>query len=395
MMKNLYLFTVKYPYTKYAECFLEDEIIYLSKIFDHVQITPLEQEGTEEKPLPQNCSATTPLFIDKKRFVLRGLFNRQVAVKMIPMLFRKNTLTDGVRRKDWLKAYLTANNLLNSREVKEISGKLSKDDVCYFYWGKWSNVLAYFWQGRCHFVSRFHGEGDLWEECHKGFVPLRKEVTASLDAAVFISRKGERYFKERYPWCKTAFFPLGSKGIDFPSKTASKTLRVLSCSTVSKLKRVTLLYQSLLTVKDKKITWTHIGGGPEFDTLKKMVENNNSGNTVEVNLTGAVSHDEVLDYYSKHSFDMFVNLSTNEGVPVSIMEAISCDIPVIATNVGGNSEIVTEETGVLVSPNPAPEEVGEAIVKLSSIHLSPRTFWENHYDAERNYAAFSDFIYSL
>ena len=40
-MKKLYLFTVKYPYTKYAECFLEDEIEYLSRKFDQVQIIPL------------------------------------------------------------------------------------------------------------------------------------------------------------------------------------------------------------------------------------------------------------------------------------------------------------------------------------------------------------------
>ena len=393
-MKNLYLFTVKYPYTNYAECFLEDEIAYLSKKFDHIQITPLEREGLEVKPMPANCSASTPLFLNKKKFVLRGLFNWQVTKKMVPMLFRHNTLIDKVRRQDWLKAYFTANNLLNSAEVKEIAKKLSKDDVCYFYWGKWSNVMAYFWQGRCHMVSRFHGEGDLWEECHKGFVPLRAEVVKTLDAAAFISKKGEKYFKEHYPECKTRVFPLGSNDIDYSKRTPSDKIRVLSCSTVSALKRVTLIYESLLAVESKEIEWTHIGGGPMMEKLEQMVSEH-QGSHVEVKLLGAKNHDEVMDYYTKHCFDVFINLSTNEGVPVSIMEAISCDIPVVATNVGGNSEIVTEETGLLVSADPTPNEVAAAISKVIHNSFEPRLFWEKHYDAAQNYEAFADFISEL
>lgn len=393
-MKKLYLFTVKYPYTKYAECFLEDEIEYLSRKFDQVQIIPLEVEGDEIKPLPKNCTASAPLFVNRKKFLLRGFFNWRVAVTMLPMLFKRKTLFDKVRLQDWLKAYLTANNLLNSSVVSAISRNLKPEDVCYFYWGKWSNVLAYYWNGRCHLVSRFHGEGDLWEEIHHGFVPLRKEVVESLDAAVFISKKGETYFKERYPECRTKVFPLGSNDIDYCKRTPSDKIRVLSCSTVSTLKRVNLIYESLLAVEGKDIEWTHIGGGPMMEQLKQMVIEHQGGH-VEVKLLGAMNHEDVLNYYTKHCADVFVNLSTNEGVPVSIMEALSCDIPVVATNVGGNSEIVTEETGSLVSANPQPEEVAKAITSLLQKSYKPRVFWNNHYNASVNYEAFASFLSNL
>lgn len=393
-MNSLYLFTVKYPFSKYAECFLEDEIPYLSKRFKKIHIIPLGKEGCEIKTVPQNCSYSEPLFINKPRFFLRGLFNKTVTKEMLPLLFRQRTLIDKTKFIDWIKAYFTINNLLNSKEVKQISKKLSPEDVCYFYWGKWSNLLAYFWKGRCHFVSRFHGEGDLWEEIHKGYVPLRKEVVQSLDAAVFISRKGEAYFKERYPNCKTAVFPLGSNNIDYYKKKPSDIIRVISCSTVSELKRVTLIYKSLLAIKNVKIEWTHIGDGPLMDTLKQMVEENKDS-SVNVTLTGALNHEDVLDYYTRHGFDVFVNLSTNEGVPVSIMEAISCDIPIVATNVGGNSEIVVIETGKLVSSNPTPEEVANAITEVLQHSYSPRDFWNKHYNASVNYEAFASFISSL
>lgn len=393
-MKNLYIFTVKYPFTKYAECFLEDEISYLARKFDQIQIIPLGKEGREIKPMPQNCLSYEPLFINKVKFLLRGLYNRSVTKEMMPLLFMRNTLFDKTRFLDWLKAYFTINNLLNSKEIKRIFKDLTPEDVCYFYWGKWSNLLAYFWKDRCHFVSRFHGEGDLWEEIHKGYVPLRKEVVGSLDVAVFISRKGESYFKQRYPNCNTVVFPLGSNNINYFKKASTDSIYVLSCSTVSELKRVTLIYESLLAMKNVKIEWTHIGDGPQMDTLKRMI-NENKDSSVNVTLTGALNHDEVLDYYTKHGFDVFINLSTNEGVPVSIMEAISCDIPVVATNVGGNSEIVVEETGLLVSPSPTTNEVADAISTVLGGSYTPRHFWCNHYNASVNYEAFATYISEL
>lgn len=393
-MKNLYFFTVKYPFTKYAECFIEDEIVYLSEKFNRVTIIPLEREGIEVKALPSNCMAFSPLFLDRIRFVLQGIFNWKVAKEMIPLLLIKGILFDKVKFCDWLKAYFTANNLLNSSNVRSIYKTIQPEDVCYFYWGKWSNLLAYFWKGKCRMVSRFHGEGDLWEEIHNGYVPLRNKVVESLNAAVFISKKGEQYFLNRYPSCKTAVFPLGSNDINYFKKTPSKKFRVLSCSTVSDLKRVSLIYESLLSLTNMQVEWTHIGDGPRMEHLKQLIYVH-SPSHVSVKLTGALNHDEVMQYYTEHCFDIFINLSTNEGVPVSIMEAISCNIPVVATNVGGNSEIVTKETGMLVNSNPNPQEVADAINLVKSGQYEPRAFWYSHYCAQINYKAFANFIYSL
>ena len=93
--------------------------------------------------------------------------------------------------------------------------------------------------------------------------------------------------------------------------------------------------------------------------------------------------------------DVFINVSTNEGVPVSIKEAISYDIPVIATNVGGTSEVVTPETGLLLSSNPRPEEIKEAILKIDTLDLSPREFWAENYNADINYRLFAQMLTKL
>jgi sugar transferase (PEP-CTERM/EpsH1 system associated) len=51
-------------------------------------------------------------------------------------------------------------------------------------------------------------------------------------------------------------------------------------------------------------------------------------------------------------FDIFVLSSTSEGTPLTLLEAMSCGLPVIATDVGGNPEVVNDgETGFIIPPS--------------------------------------------
>ena len=70
-----------------------------------------------------------------------------------------------------------------------------------------------------------------------------------------------------------------------------------------------------------------------------------------------MTHENVLKWFEENPADVFVNVSSSEGLPVSIMEAFSYGIPAIATAVGGMPEIVTEDCGVLLKPDFGPEEL--------------------------------------
>jgi glycosyltransferase involved in cell wall biosynthesis len=64
------------------------------------------------------------------------------------------------------------------------------------------------------------------------------------------------------------------------------------------------------------------------------------------------------------ALDLFVLPSSNEGLPRSILEAMAAGVPVVATNVGGNAELVaTERTGLLVPPRD-PDALAAAIEQL-------------------------------
>ena len=64
------------------------------------------------------------------------------------------------------------------------------------------------------------------------------------------------------------------------------------------------------------------------------------------------------------AFDVFVFPSLREGMPGALMEAMAAGLPVVATNIGGNVELVeNNETGLLVLPA-NPREISTAVLKI-------------------------------
>lgn len=371
---------------------MEDEIIYLAEEFKRITVIPLSGSGCP-RPVPANCIIDTGLCKGRFTKILLGLCGCwRVIPQYLNEYFSSGIYKSLSKTKALLFNMIICSYYMQSRVIKNLMMEIDKDDVVYFYWGVVYNTVAPYLKGKAKLISRFHGDWDLWTPSgEEGYKPGRRALTTSLDKAVFISKKGRDFFHSIYPDVSTAVFHLGSRDIGIAKKSQDGIIRIVSCSTVYPLKRVPLIFESVKTLKDVKVEWTHIGGGPDFEQLCKLVED--CSDNIKVNLTGGVSLDQVFDYYKQNPVDVFINLSTNEGVPVSIMEAISQDIPVVATNVGGNSEIVTCETGALVPANPTPEEVGIAIKDvISNKQLTPRYFWEKEFNAVTNYTAFAKYL---
>lgn len=397
MQRKLYLFTNHFPYS-YQENFLEDEIIILSRRFETIHIISFENDRSKCRFLPANCIVHNEIEFAKNRlvYILKGIFTPKGFCLGVREFFRSRVYKSKKRIKAWVRSVRLLNNMLNDRKICEVLKSINKEDVVYFYWGIGQNMLSTVLKGKAHLISRFHGEWDLWEKKYGDFHSLRIDVAKSLDIAVFIAKGGEDFFKNKYPYCKTAVFPLGS--VDHGTclqKPNDNVIRVASCSTVYPLKRVPLIFKSLLALHGQIIEWTHIGAGSHFEELKKVI-NETSHDNIKIILTGSMTHDEVMEYYKTHHFDVFVNLSTSEGVPVSIMEAMSFNIPVVATNVGSTSEEVVPESGILLSANPSEEEVANAVLKVfNSNNYHPREFWKEHYNAEVNYNKFAEMLVNL
>jgi glycosyltransferase involved in cell wall biosynthesis len=64
-------------------------------------------------------------------------------------------------------------------------------------------------------------------------------------------------------------------------------------------------------------------------------------------------------------FDVYVNSSVHEGLSVTILEAMSAALPVVATHVGGNPELVSADTGSIVPPRD-PAAMGQVLNELAA-----------------------------
>jgi len=154
-------------------------------------------------------------------------------------------------------------------------------------------------------------------------------------------------------------------------------------------------------LKLQEIRWIHIGDG----ILRKETEQYAQKTIPHINVEfkGYISNEELLDLYASNYIDLFMNVSESEGIPVSIMEALSAGIPVVGTNVGGSSEIVSKEVGFLVEKDFYIVEVAAMIEQflcasspqIESTRLNAYNYWKQHYHAQKNYSEFAENITKL
>ena len=106
---------------------------------------------------------------------------------------------------------------------------------------------------------------------------------------------------------------------------------------------VMLQVQQLLRDKVKRAFAVIVGDGPERAALAAAADA--LGLADSVIFTGYRSDVRAL----MPAFDVYLNCSTYEGVSLTILEAMAAGLPVVATPVGGNPEVVVDhETGYLI-----------------------------------------------
>jgi glycosyltransferase involved in cell wall biosynthesis len=99
-----------------------------------------------------------------------------------------------------------------------------------------------------------------------------------------------------------------------------------------------------------------------YQGMLELIERENRKRGHKIIYLGAKEPLELIEWYQKAS--LFILPSFNEGFPVTILEALACKTPVIATPVGGIPEIIkNHETGILV-PQHDPKTLAKAIQYL-------------------------------
>ena len=117
-------------------------------------------------------------------------------------------------------------------------------------------------------------------------------------------------------------------------------------------KGIRILFDSLAILKDRGLDCqlTLLGDGPDREVLTRLSSDLDLDDRIL--FKGFVNQAEITETLSES--DIFVLPSFAEGIPVSLMEAMAIGKPVIASYVGGVTELVVEgETGLVVYPSDA------------------------------------------
>lgn len=102
------------------------------------------------------------------------------------------------------------------------------------------------------------------------------------------------------------------------------------------------------------------GTGPLLSNLKELV--NTMGIQENVIFTGRVERKKLIQLYQGAS--VHVLPSVYEGLPTVLLEAMSCGLPVVATNIGGTRDVISSnENGLLVPPR-SPDDLATKILML-------------------------------
>ncbi len=148
-----------------------------------------------------------------------------------------------------------------------------------------------------------------------------------------------------------------------------------------------------LAARRTDVHLTLVGDGPERARLEGLATH--LGVRGLTTFTGA--RDDVAEVLP--AFDVFALSSLSEGNSLTLLEAASAGLPIVATRVGGNPEVVVEgETGMLVPPA-SPGALGKALVmlgesgRLAEMGRAGRARIERRFAVDRMAASYQD-LYS-
>lgn len=139
-------------------------------------------------------------------------------------------------------------------------------------------------------------------------------------------------------------------------------VRVLNVAALSVRKghRDLLAAHAALRARGHDVFLTIVGDGPERAGLE--AEAVRLGIDGSVAFAGALSHEAVRAHYAEA--DIFCLPSYAEGVPTVLIEAMACEVPVVATHINGTPELVQDgEAGLLVPPA-RPDALADALERL-------------------------------
>lgn len=401
MKPNLIILSNNFPnHPLSSESWLADEMVYTHPYFSKITVVP-DAFSSTHITVPENCVVynttaenTLNLNLKEKLNCLKIVwsdFNQYPDKAQFFKFFRYN--------------FALVKNL--HKKAKAIHSNLkgnSSQTVVYAYWADnlatTACIMAQMYGGY-KVIARGHGFEIFEEQTKNNVIPFRKFQYKYLTHLFADSQKGLKHLESKSATPKNvcSYSYVGTKDAGMATFDPAREFSIATCSFIRDIKRLHLLPE-ILTHIDFELTWHVLGDGPDLEKIKLL--NKSLPKNIKVIYHGLLNNTEIFNFYKNNSVNLFVSLSYSEGLPVTMMEALSFGIPILSTDVGGCNEICNENTGLLIDRDFDAKEVALNIKKFkeSDKNSSPfrnlcRSYWELNFKAEENYKRFAKIISAL
>lgn len=406
---RLVMITSTYPFKGSAgsgdEMFVDQEVRYLSEKVHSIVLIPQIVSGSP-LPLPRNVSVSIDLALQFPRKALKWYLFAPFwpgFVREIARAARFGGALGVARVLKWASRAFATYRVLHSMASPD------RTTIYYTFWRGGATLAALRVRDErsdSYTVTRALGY-DLYEERYRPPFQPWTSMYERLDLILTGSDHGRGYLIRRgVSPMRIRTAPIGTRG---PKCRAAASddgkVRLVSCSIVSPVKRVELIAAGVIHFAeehpDVQVEWSHFGDGEELTMVREMCRS--SPGNLTAHLPGFLDRDAILLHYATAPVDLFILASSSETIPLAIQEAASFGIPILATDVGGVSELVDERSGRLLPTDPSPAEIAEGIEVLlrgdplesAARRQRAREVWEERFRPEVGLAVVEEALADL
>ena len=270
--------------------------------------------------------------------------------------------------------------------------------------------------GNAKIVSRAHGYDIFDHRVTYRSHYLRRQTFKRLTALYPQSSDGAEYILSHYPFIadKISVQFLGNTRIYHATNPPADSDEITFC-TVARFHPVKRLPQTAALLcrlaaahPGRRFRWILMGDGPDRPAIE--AEARKAPANLAIEMRGQMANADIQRLYATRHIDFFLLLSSSEGTPIALCEALAYGIPVVASHVGGMPTMLGSEKPGLVAPGggitiePSLDSKAclsalKPLIELSDLRCEMSAAalanWEHNFDASRLRPEFAALISRL
>ena len=346
--KKLILFTNTYPYGKDENNFIKYEIKELNNLFEKIEI--INHKSTSKNSIlgkklnqvrtNQSFSRQINIYNIIKTFFFKTIFQKIFWEELNIIKFQGSFITKLKMCILEITYALILFKFLNNTKINY------KDTILYSFWSNFT-LITFSMIKDIHpdakFVARSLGSdlnGFIYNK-NDDYVPYKKLKFAALNKLVLLGRYQKEFLKNSSIKSKNILIsPLGVYKQKFIKRKIDKDVIIfLSCGNFIEAKNNILMIDFLRRFSKKttkKVHFIIIGEGKLKNKIFKRL-NSNKKNFV---FSYHKHVNNFVEFIKSKKINFFLNFSSQEGMPFTVMETMSIGIPTICSNIKPNMYLV-------------------------------------------------------